>query len=183
MEGCSPWKGRNMKKAVTGLLITMLFLSATLLQAAPKRAPVASPVDLKTELTGIDYHKMSEDNLYIEVLNRYQSNKPTQLEYMGRIFLSRYSTSAYADNVLYLMGYSSLENKKYSEALRHFESLTRKYPNSNKAVSAEFAKGTAFKHMRLKKQAQITFLKLRKKYPGSPEYYRAESELKILTMK
>jgi TolA-binding protein len=172
-----------MKKAMKGLLITLLFLSASFLQAAPNRAPLPQPVDLKTELTGIDYRKMTEDNLYIEVLNRYQANKTVQLEQIGRIFLSRFPTSAYADNVLYLMGYSFLENKKYSDALRHFESLTRKYPNSNKAVSAEFAKGTAYKRMRLKKQAQITFLKLRKKYPGSPEFYRAESELKILTMK
>jgi outer membrane protein assembly factor BamD (BamD/ComL family) len=172
-----------MKKAVTGLLINLLFLSAPMVQAATQKVPLSVTQDLKAELTGMDYRKISEENLYIEVLNRYQANKPVQLEHIGRIFLSRFPASSFADNVLYLMGYSSFENKKYSEALRHFDLLTRKYPNSNKAVSAEFAKGTTYKQMRLKKQAQVTFLKLRKKYPGSPEFYRAESELKILTMK
>ncbi|MFN8847846.1 MAG: tetratricopeptide repeat protein [Bdellovibrionales bacterium] len=172
-----------MKKAVTGLLIYLLFLNASLVLAAPQKVPLSLTQDLKAELTGVDYRKLSEENLYVEVLNRYQANKSVQLEHIGRIFLNRFPTSNYADNVLYLMGYSSLENKKYSEALRHFELLTRKYPNSNKAVSAEFAKGSTYKKMRLNKQAQMTFLKLRKKYPGSPEFYRAESELKILTMK
>lgn len=169
-----------MKQAVIGCLGFTLLISWA--QAAP--IPVIhNKADLKAELTGRDYKKMSEDEMYVDVLTRYQSNQVSELNRLGRLFLSRFPASVHADNVLYLMGYSALEKKRFSEALRYFDTLVKKYPTSNKAVSAEFAKGTAYKHMKLKSMAQSTFLKLRKKYPGSPEFYRAESELKILMMK
>lgn len=178
-----------MNRAVKGLLGLSLFYSLqtwaltstpTSLKSTPE---LHKKINLRAELTGIDYFKMTEDNLYVEVLTHYQNNKSAQLNQTGQIFLKRFPTSVHADNVLYLLGYNALERKKYSEALRHFDVLVKKYPASNKAVSAEFAKGIAYKNMKLKNLARSTFFKLRKKYPGSPEFYRAENELKILIMK
>lgn len=162
---------------------TFLILIFSLSAMGTPQPSAMTAADLKAELTGKDYKKLSEDDLYVEVLARYQRNNFVDMKGAAQFFLSRYPTSAHADNVLYLMGYNALERKKYSEALRHFDSLLKKYPLSNKAVAAEFAKGTAYKQMKLPKLAQNSFLKVRKKYPGSPEFFRAESEIKLLLVK
>ena len=162
--------------------LSAVFLFSMLASGAPQSSAMIN-ADLKAELTGRDYKKLAEDDLYVEILSRYQRNSLSDMKGAAQFFLSRYPNSHHADNVLYLMGYNALERKKYSEALRYFDSLLKKYPLSNKAVSAEFAKGTAYKQMKLPKLAQGSFIKVRKKYPGSPEFFRAESEIKLLLVK
>lgn len=171
-----------MKWTLSGTVASAIFLTSILAFGAPQtKAMIAA--DLKAELTGRDYKKLSEDDLYVEILSRYQRNSLSEMKGAAEFFLKRYPTSRHSDNVIYLMGYNALERKKYSEALRHFDLLLKKYPMSNKAVAAEFAKGTAYKQMKLPKLARNSFLKVRKKYPGSPEFYRAESEIKLLLVK
>ena len=169
-----------MKRAIISFMAIGFISVAGLAAPQPQ---LHKKIDLKAELTGHDDKKLTEDELYVEVLSRYQSNRLSDMTAAGTLFVKKYPESTHADNVLYLLGYNALERKKYSEALRNFDSLVRKYPLSNKAVSAEFAKGTVYKQMKLNKLARNAFLKVRKKYPRSPEFFRAESEIKFLMTK
>jgi TolA-binding protein len=95
-------------------------------------------------------------------------------------FLNKYPRSHFADNVLYLQGQLALQNKNYAEALRNFQKITKLYPHGNKAVSAQFSKAMTYKRLNLTAEVRRVLKELRVKYPGSPEYFRAEAELKLL---
>ncbi len=165
-------------RIVLGLVTTLFLLpvfSAPRVSYQPQ-----STIDLKAELTGKDIKKMNDSQLYAELLLQYQRGDLLGMKRTLEVLLKKFVSSPHADNALYIMGYASLEKKRFAEGLNYFQRLLKDYPNSNKAVSAEFAKGLAYRSMKLTDLAQQTFYKVRKKYPGSPEYYRAESELKLL---
>ncbi len=150
-------------------------------QSSPKKmAKIHKDIDLRAELTGRDLKKLGEDDLYVEVLTQYQTQNYEIMRQAVNVLITKYQDSPHSDNALYLLGYSSLERRAFADALRNFNRLLKRYPASNKAVAAEFAKGIAYKHMKLRDLAQRSFLSVRKKYPGSPESFRAESELKLL---
>ncbi len=137
-------------------------------------------LDLKAELTGRDITKMNDDQLYSEVLYQYQRGDTSAMKRATHVMLKKFKKSPHADNALYILGYSAVEKGRYAEGLQYFQQLLRDYPTSNKAVSAEFAKGVAYRNMKLSRLAQKTFYHVQKKYPGSPESFRAENELKLL---
>ncbi|MFN8791466.1 MAG: tetratricopeptide repeat protein [Bdellovibrionales bacterium] len=147
---------------------------------AAKAPQLHKRVDLRAELTGRNLESMRDEELYVEFLSQYQLQDRFGMKRAAEILLRKYPASPHADNTLYLLGYSALETKEFSVALRYFQTLLRLYPGSNKAVAAEFAKGVAYRHMKLPDMAQRSFMKVRKTYPGSPESFRAESELKLL---
>ena len=135
---------------------------------------------LMIELTGKDPSKVDEATLYSEIVNAYRSNDEIGFKSRMQTFMTRFSASAYADNVLYLAGRMAFSNKNYAEAIKYYQKVITQYPRSNKVVAAEFAKALAYKKMNLESQAKFVFQDLRKKYPGSPESFRAENEMKIL---
>jgi TolA-binding protein len=71
--------------------------------------------------------------------------------------------------------------RNWGEALKEFDLVERKYPNSNKRVSAAFAKGMIFKRLNVREAAKETFKRILETYPGSPESFRASSELRLLS--
>jgi len=135
---------------------------------------------LLKELTGKDMSKLSDVDVYSEIVGAYQADDLTSVKSRLKILLKKHPASAYADNALYLAGRLSLDKKNYAEALRYFERVTREYPRSNKVVAAEFAKAIAYNRMNLPQQAKKVFQEVGKKFPGSPEAYRAQSELRLL---
>lgn len=164
-------------------LLTIFVFSAA--QAVPQRKKLGEKSEVKNqalwaELTGKDVRKLDDVGLYSEILANYQVRDFKGLRIHLETLLKRFPTSPYADNALYLGGQLALEIKNYPEALKHFQRIVQYYPQSNKMVSATFAKGLAYKKMNLDIQAKKVFFDLRKKYPGSPESYRAESELKLI---
>ncbi len=160
--------------------LTLLFLSIISFAAPTTLRQINREIDLKAELTGKNLNKMNDDQLYAEILAQYQRGDTIVMKRALKILTQKYSNSPHADNALYITGYSALEKNRFAESLHYFEQLLKNYPGSNKAVSAEFAKGLAYRNMKLMSLAQKTFFKVRKKYPGSPESYRAENELKLL---
>jgi TolA-binding protein len=166
------------------LFLSAIFIFASAISlAAPKSLQSKSEIDLKAELTGKDINKMNDDQLYTEVLAQYQRGDTAAMKRAMGILLHKYKASPHADNALFIVGYNALEKNQFAEGLHYFQQLLRDYPTSNKAVSAEFAKGIAYRNMKLTNLAQKTFFKVRKKYPGSPESFRAENELKLLVRK
>ena len=149
--------------------------------AAPKQIRQSTrEIDLKAELTGSDLTKMNDDQLYTEVLAQYQRGDTVAMKRALGMLTKKFKNSPHADNAIYIVGYNALEKNQFAEGLHYFQLLLKEYPTSNKAVSAEFAKGLAYRNMKLTSLAQKTFFKVRKKYPGSPESFRAENELKLL---
>jgi TolA-binding protein len=145
--------------------------------AAPKK--VAAKEALMIELTGKDPSKIDETTLYSEIVAAYRRNDEIGFKSRLQTFMTRFSNSSYADNVLYLAGRMAFSNKNYPESIKYYQKVISQYPRSNKVVAAKMAKGLAYKKMNLAPQAKFVFDDLRKKYPGSPEAFRAENEMKI----
>lgn len=135
---------------------------------------------LMIELTGKDPSKIDDVTLYSELVKAYRANDEIGFKSRLQTFMTRFSNSSYADNALYLAGRMAFENKNYGEAIKYYQRVVTQYPRSNKVVGAKLAKGIAYKKMNLQPQAKSVFADLRKRYPGSPEAFRAENELKIL---
>lgn len=150
------------------------------MQGPPILARV-TPQNKKIELYGSNGRKARNDReLYGELAASYDRNN--EIAFFSRLqaFLESYSKSPLADDALYLAGLMSLSNKNYGPALRYMNEVLKKYPSSNKAAAALFAKGIVLKKMNLASQSKLAFMKVRKSYPGSPEALRAETELKLL---
>jgi len=158
----------------------VLSLSAVETFAAKKVKDSLSKDALMIELTGKDPSKIDETTLYAEIFNAYRTNNEIGFKSRMQTFMTRFPTSAYADNVLYMAGRMAFSNKNYAEAIKYYQKVITQYPRSNKAVAAKFAKGIAYKQMNLAPQAKGVLADLRKKYPGSPEAFRAENELKLM---
>lgn len=139
-----------------------------------------SQESLMIELTGKDLKKISEEDLYAEVVTAYRSNNVLVMKSRSQHFLKKFSHSHFADNVLFLQGQMALQNKNYADALKHFQKISRVYPFGNKAVSAQFSKAVTYKRLNLPAEARRVLKDVIAKYPGSPESYRAEAELKLM---
>jgi TolA-binding protein len=168
------------------LFISLVFSTVlnSLSWALPQPTAISKrELDLKAELTGHDLKKMNDDQLYSEILLQYQRNDGLAMRGAVEFLLKKFPNSSHADGALYLMGQACLEKKQFAEGLQFFQRLLRDYPMGHKAVSAEFAKGIAYRNMNIGPLARQAFVKVKGKYPGSPESYRAESELKLLMRK
>ncbi len=173
-------KGLHMKML---FLLFISFFYFTSYGANRISKNLKNELELKAELTGRDLYKMNDDQLYTDILSQYQKGDTASMKRALNLMLKKYKQSIHADNAIYLVGYSALEKNRFAEGLAYFQLLLKMYPQSNKAVSAEFAKGIAYRNMRLPSLAQKTFLKVRKHYPGSPESFRSENELKLMVRK
>ncbi|MBX3041561.1 MAG: tetratricopeptide repeat protein [Bdellovibrionaceae bacterium] len=135
---------------------------------------------LLIELTGKDQGKLSEVDLYSELVAAYQSQDEIGFQSRLQTFMSRFPRSSFADNALYLAGRKALEQKRYAQALKYFQRIIAEYPRSNRAVSAQFAKAMAYKQMNLTTESRKVMKEVVQKYPGSPESFRADSEMRLL---
>lgn len=147
--------------------------------AAKKTGDSLSREELMKELLG-PVDAKDELSLYSEVVSFYQANDQRKLKHRLQLFLSRYPQSHYADNALYLAGRQAMENKNYPEAIKYFQRVITQYPQSNRVVTAQFAKAMTYKKMNLSPQAKKVFGQIKTTYPGSPEYFRADNELKLI---
>lgn len=168
---------------LTVSMFSVIFSGVASAKLAPKAAPgkgELSRESLVKELTGKDEAKMSEVDLYAEIVAAYQGQDLGGLRGKVQRFVARFPQSPFADNALYLAGRQALDRKSYSESLRYFQKISTDYPRSNRMVSSQFAKGMAYKKMNLEEEARKVFRDIVAKYPGSPESYRADSEMRLL---
>jgi TolA-binding protein len=124
--------------------------------------------------------KLSDRALYAELVGSYDRNNEVAFISRYQVFKKKFSRSPLADDAAYLAGLMSLSNKDYGPALKHFNHVLRKYPHSNKAAAAMYAKAVALKKMDLDLEANKAFARVKRRYPGSPEAERAETEMQIL---
>jgi TolA-binding protein len=147
--------------------------------SAPKKDDLSREA-LLIELTGKDENAMSDVDLYAEIVAAYQGQDEVGLKSRVQKFMSRHPKSPFADNALYLSGRQSLDSRNYPEALRAFSQVVKEYPRSNRVVAAQFAKAQAYKKMQLQSQARKVFREIMQKYPGSPESFRSDNEMRLL---
>ncbi len=133
------------------------------------------------ELAGENITTLTEIGAYRKVIEKYQINDAIALKAYSNILIKKFPRSIYCDNALYLMGMMYFTENKYGESLNAFQKILTQYPQSNKAVSALFAKGIVFKKMHLNKEAMTILSQVSKLYPGSPESMRAEMEMKLIS--
>lgn len=159
-------------------------LTCQALAAGTKAAKAAkdefSKEALMIELTGKDDNALNDVDLYSEIVAAYQSQDEIGFKSRMQKFLSKFPKSPFADNTLYLAGVMALENKNYPEALKYLGRLSSEYPRSNRMVAGQFAKAMAYKRMHLDPEAKKVFGEIMQKYPGSPESFRADTEIRLM---
>lgn len=136
--------------------------------------------DLLIELTGKDALKVSETKLYGNIVMAYKKNDEISLVSKVDAMITRFPNGRLTDNAIYIAGKYELENKNYAKALKYFNLISKQYPLSDKIIASQFARGIAYKQIHLNDLAKKVFKDLRKKYPGSPEYFLAETEIHSL---
>lgn len=161
------------------LLALIVCSSFNVFAAKPKPALSSNYNELVKELEGIKDSK-TDVQFYSEIITDYQSGKYKTLNIRLSSFMKKFPKSPYIDNALYLAGKLALEDKNYPAALRHFQKVINTYPQSNKVIASKFGKAMAYRKMNLNPQAAEVFTEIRQKYPNSPEYFRAEMEMKLI---
>ena len=166
-------------------LLSAIFLILLLNTVAPVNALAAkiskdamSKEELMNELMGTSKSK-DDISLYSELVAYYQANDQRRFKQRLNTLVSKFPQSQFTDNALYLAGRQSMENRNYPEAIKYFQTVINQYPNSNRVVSAQFAKAVTYKKMNLNNQSKNVLREVQKRFPGSPESYRAANEIKI----
>ncbi len=121
-----------------------------------------------------------EHLLYAKVIESYRKGDSSLLNKSVRMFLKTYPQSVHADNALYLNGLLALSKESFKRALKNFNLVSRFYPTGNKVPAALLSKGITLRKLGKKDQAKKVFKNVRKKYPGSPEYFQSDFQLKLL---
>ncbi len=170
-----------MKQIISLSNLTMAFILVSLpvfSLAVPHRT--AQEKALLVELTGKDVSKESDTTIYSEIVGTFQADDELGFKSRLQNLLTRFPQSPFADDALYLAGRMAMDHHNYAEALKHFSRIIKEYPNGNKVVSAKFAKAIAYKKMNLGSYAKGVLADVQKRYPGSPESFRAANELKLI---
>lgn len=162
----------------SGLLFSLVILSFN--SSALIKKNDLSEKSLLIELTGQDQEKKSEESYYKDILELYQKNDFRGVKTVSKQLFKKFPQGFYGESALYLTGKAALENRMYGEALNNFNLLIKKYPTGSKVIAAHFAKAQTFEKMNLKNLAIQSYVNVKSKYPGSPESFRAGTQLKLI---
>lgn len=135
--------------------------------------------DLVKELEGIKDSK-SDLEYYSEIIADYQSGKYRNISIRLKGFAKKFPKSPFLDNAYYLAGKLALEEKNYKDSVSYFQRVISEFPMSNKVVASKFGKAMAYRNMNLNSQSLAVFNEIRRKHPQSPEFFRAETEMKLV---
>lgn len=150
-----------------------------LAKPTPSSSKDLSPQNLLVELTGKDITKENDITLYAEMVGAYQRDDEIAFKSRLQSMMARFPHSPYADNALFLAGRMAVDHNNYAEAIKHFARIEKEYSHSNKVIAAKFAKAMTYRRMNLPEFAKKALQEVRVKYPGSPESFRADAELKM----
>ncbi len=124
--------------------------------------------------------KETEFQSFKVVQESFQKLSGPQFRLTADRFLKNHPASPMADDVLYLIGLSQFSEAQYGASLKSFNHLIRFYPSSNRLPSAKLAKAAVFKKLKLPQISKKHLAELAEQFKGSPEAFRAESEIRIL---
>lgn len=172
---------KQLRRLAATVCITVPLAISAFAKPAPKKTVMNSNQQaLLVELTGKDISKENDITLYAEMVSAYERNDEIAFKSRLQSMMTRFPQSVYADNALFLAGRMSVDNNDFAQAVKYFSQIEKKYGKSNKAAAAKFAKGMTYKKMNLPEFAVRSLKEVRSRYPGSPESFRADAELKII---
>lgn len=135
----------------------------------------------KTEKT-LSAQKLKQDNsfLYSEALKAYHTSNFKQLDHIASLSLKHQPNNFYTDDILFLSGKLDAKKGLYTNSLQKLNQLIEEYANSNKKAAALLWKGVAYQKLNLKDPAHVSFKRLIREHPKSPEAHLARQKIKTL---
>ncbi len=121
-----------------------------------------------------------DQDFYAKVIQSYRQGDSTVLNKSVRLLIKNYPESVHADNALYLNGLLALSKGQYKRAIKNFVLLQKFYPQTNKFPASLVGKGIAFRKLGKLDKAEKAFKTVQDKFAGSPEYFQAGVQLKLL---
>jgi TolA-binding protein len=124
----------------------------------------------------------TDENIYALIIKAYQERNLEQVSFYSGVMRRQHGRSIFTDNAIYLSGQLQLAFGLYSQALKDFEDILKNYPLSNKRPAALLGKGIAYRKLQLYLYSEKALIELKGQYPGSPEFFKAEIEEKLLAL-
>lgn len=117
--------------------------------------------------------------IYGRVVDAYRHNDLAKLLHQRQLLERNYPASIHLDNAYYLSGMLQFQNSRYGEAVREFNTVTDRFPKSNKRPGALFALAMTYERLGLRPQCDRVMNSIIKEYPGSQESQRAWMHLQV----
>jgi TolA-binding protein len=137
----------------------------------------------------IDAHAATPKNLnafqegerlvYGKLVEAYRRGSLADVYHQRQILERNYPASVHLDNALYLTGMLEFQNGRIGEAVRTFNTVTDRYPKSNKRPAALFGLAMSYQRLGLNPLSDKVLHSISKEYPGSPESARAQMHLRM----
>ncbi len=121
-----------------------------------------------------------DQDFYAKVIQSYRQGDSTLLNKSVRLLIKNHPDSVHADNALYLNGLLALSKGQYKRAIKNFSLLQKFYPRANKFPAALIGKGIAYRKLGKLDKAEKAFKVVQDKFAGSPEFFQASVQLKLL---
>jgi len=147
-----------------------LFFLITSFSSIPAFAAVPKKLNAFTE---------GDRLVYTRLVEAYRKNNLEEVVRQRQVLERNFPQSVHLDNAYYLTGMLEFEKEYFGEALRSFNTVTDRFPHSNKRPAALFGKAMTYKRLNLNPQAILVFNSIAKQYPGSPESQRAWMHLEL----
>lgn len=117
--------------------------------------------------------------VYTRLVEAYRKNNLAEVRKQRVTLEKNYPQSLHLDNAYYLTGMLEYQNQYLGEAVRSFNTVTDRFPKSNKRPAALFGLAMSYKRLNLKPQALRVFNEVTQEYPGSPESQRAWMHIQL----
>jgi len=124
----------------------------------------------------------TDENIYALIIKAYQERNLEQVGFFAGVMRKQHANSIFTDNAIYLRGQLQLAFGFYSQSIKDFDDILKNFPLSNKRPAALLGKGIAYRKLQLYLYSEKSLLELKNQYPGSPEFFKAEVEEKLLAL-
>jgi tol-pal system protein YbgF len=95
-------------------------------------------------------------------------------------YIDRYPSTDLSDNAQYWIGESHFSERKFDDAIKDFDALLKRWPQSDKAAAALLKKGLALQELNRRPEAVVALQYVIHEYPGSDEARLAKQRLASL---
>jgi TolA-binding protein len=126
---------------------------------------------------------ITEEILYSEALRAHRAGDIGGQRFYHQELSRRYPQSHLLDNSLLLLGKALQKKGVLTRSLAYYQEIIDRYPRSDKRASAMLFKGMVYRELNLPEVARSSFLQVKKEYPGSPEFFQVDMEMKLLALK
>ncbi len=117
--------------------------------------------------------------IYARLIESYRKSQLKDVIQQRTVLEKNYPASVHLDNAYYLTGMLQAQNGQLGEAIHSFNTVTDRFPKSNKRPAALFGLAMSYKRLGLQPLALSVLNQVVKQYPGSPESQRAWMHLEV----